>query len=107
MGNISVTDMRHYLDGAGDIVDMTGPALSLALFLGSIVAWVTSGRSLADQRTNVPCRRSPGRRRCLGEIFAALEGSAISWHCPLCGDSGVTRGWEGSPWDRRAVTAEP
>src|SRR5438094_378641 len=46
--------MRHFLDGAGAMPDgMPGPALDLALFLGAIVAWVTSGRSAADARTNV------------------------------------------------------
>jgi hypothetical protein len=50
IGNTWVTDMRHYLDEAGPIGDMPGPALSLALFLGAIVAWVTSGRSAVDAR---------------------------------------------------------
>ncbi|MBI2529483.1 MAG: hypothetical protein HYY95_25550 [Candidatus Rokubacteria bacterium] len=86
--------MRHYLDGSGTMVDLPGPALNLALFLGAIVAWVTSGRAAADQRTNVESRRSPGRRRCPGEIVASLEadGETIVWHCPACGDNGVTRG---------------
>lgn len=108
MANTWVTDMRHFLDDAGAIPeDMPGPALNLALFLGAIVAWVTSGRSAAAQRTNVSCRRSPGRRRCRGEILASLEadGSIIAWHCPLCGGNGVTRGWEGTRWDRRAGRA--
>jgi len=103
IGNTWVTDMRHCLDDAGAVVDMPGPALSLAAFLGSIAAWVTSGRSSADPCTNVACRRSPGRRRCSGEIRASFEadGETISWRCPVCGDHGVTRGWEGPPWDRR------
>jgi len=91
-------------------VSMAGrwPAV-LALFLGAIVAWVTSGRSAADHRMNVACRRSPGRRRCPGEILASFEadGASISWHCPLCGDNGVTRGWEGTPWDRRRTKTSP
>ena len=107
MGNTWITDMSHYLDGAGTIVDMPGPALSLALFLGAIVAWVTSGRAVGDALTNVPCRRSPGRQRCRGVIEAAQasDGAAISWRCPVCGENGVTRGWEGTPWDRRIAAA--
>ncbi|MHB9150700.1 MAG: DUF6933 domain-containing protein [Thermoleophilia bacterium] len=102
-GNTWITDMRHFLDSSGDVPDMPGPALSLALFLGSIVAWATSGRTSADVVTNVSCRRSPGRRRCLGIIEADLteNGHAVSWLCPVCGDNGVTRGWEGTLWDRR------
>src|SRR5881296_2816357 len=105
MGQTWITDMRHYLDDAGTIADLNGPGLSLALFLGAIVAWVTSGRSAVDRRTNVACRRSPGRRRCTGEIVAAMhsDDSAISWRCPVCGENGVTRGWEGTLWDRRSA----
>ena len=108
IGGTWVTDMRHCLDASGAIPeDLPGPALNLALFIGAIVAWVTSGPSSADRRTNVACRRNPGRRRCLGEILASFEpdGSTIVWHCPACGDNGVTRGWEGTPWDRRPERA--
>lgn len=104
IGNTWVTDMRHFMDAAGGIPEgIPGPALNLGLFLGAIVAWVSSGRSASDPRTNVSCRRSPRRRRCPGEILATFETDAatISWHCPVCGDNGVTRGWEGTPWDRR------
>jgi len=24
------------------------------------------------------------------------------WHCPICGDNGIIRGWEGTFWDNRA-----
>ena len=48
-------------------------ALALALFFGSIVAWVTDHLPDGDWHTNVPCRRSPGRRRCLGDIMADLN----------------------------------
>jgi len=102
MGDTWITDMRHFLNGAGEIADMPGPALGLALSLGAIVAWVTSGRGAVNERTNVPCRRSPGRQRCRGVIEAILTSDgAVSWGCPVCGDNGVTRGWEGTPWDRR------
>lgn len=103
IGGTWVTDMRHYLDASGVVARMPGPALNLAVFLGAIVAWVTSGRSADDDLTNVPCRRNPSRRRCPGEILAEIEddGETIAWHCPMCGDNGVTRGWEGTRWDRR------
>jgi hypothetical protein len=104
VANTWVTDLRHFLDERGALVDLPSPALNLVLFLSSIVAWVTSGRSLATLRTNVPCRRSPGRRRCRGEILAAFvqeEPGAIGWRCPACGDNGVIRGWEGTRWDWR------
>lgn len=102
IGGTWVTDMRHYLDDAGRVAEMPGPALNLALFLGAIVAWVTSGRAAGDTRTNVPCRRSPDRRRCDGEIVASFDadGNAIIWHCPICRANGVTHGWQGTRWGR-------
>ena len=100
-----ITDMRHFLDEAGSFpANMPGPALNLALFLGAIVAWVTRQGRGPFEETNVGCRRSPGRRRCLGDILARFseDAAAIDWHCPICGDNGVIRGWESTRWDRTA-----
>ena len=71
--------------------------LSLAVFFGAIVAWVTDQLPQRDWLTNVPCRRCPGRRRCRGEIVAELDRTSghIVWHCPLCRDNGLIHGWEG------------
>lgn len=102
MGDTWITDIRHYLDPSGHLPDMPGPALNLALFLGSIVEWMTIRAVAGVERTNVYCRRSPGRRRCPGEIAAAFEEGTdvILWRCPLCGDNGYIRGWRGTLWDR-------
>jgi hypothetical protein len=103
-----VVDMRHYLDEEpGDLPDAVPErVLSLAIFFGAIVAWVTDHLPDGDEYTNVPCRRSPGRRRCRGEIIALLDRTSgyLEWHCPLCGDNGLIHGWEGTPWDRQRDT---
>jgi hypothetical protein len=104
--------MRHYLDErTGDLPDeIPERFLSLALFFGTIVAWVTDHLPHGDPLTNVPCRRRPGRRRCRGELIAELERAKgyIVWHCPFCGDNGVIHGWEDTPWDRLgSLGAEP
>jgi len=99
-----ITDLRHYLDEEGLLPEgLPGPALSIALFLGSIVGWVTSHPDGTYEMTNVTCRRTPNHRRCVGDIAARLEPdrTAITWECPLCGDNGVIRGWESTLWDRR------
>jgi hypothetical protein len=105
MGNTWVVDMRHYLDEeTGDLPEsLPTPVLNLALFSGSIVAWVTDHLPEGDWHTNVSCRRSPGRKRCLGEIVAELEhGSGhIVWHCSVCGDKGLIHGWEDTFWNRQ------
>ncbi len=110
VGNTWITDMRHYLDEAGALAAMPAPALNLALFLGSIGGWMTRGPVTGPERTNVRCRRSPGRERCAGEVVAAFEleeaGVAIVWACEWCGDNGVIRGWRGTGWDRGGLGAE-
>jgi hypothetical protein len=70
-----VVDMRHYLDeDTGDLPSaIPERVLSLAIFFGAIVSWVTDHLPEGDEYTNVPCRRSPGRRRCRSEIIAQLD----------------------------------
>ncbi|HVG71954.1 MAG TPA: hypothetical protein VM819_13650 [Vicinamibacterales bacterium] len=65
--------------------------------------WVVDMRHYLDEYTNVPCRRSPGRRRCRGEIIGLLDRTSeyVEWHCPLCGDNGLIHGWQDTPWDRQ------
>lgn len=105
-----ITDLRHFLDEESEDFpeSIPEPALNLAVYLGAIVAWVTDHAADPDPHTNVPCRRSPGRRRCRGEIFAELDATSkeIVWQCPLCGDRGVVYGWEGSFWDRRPAPSD-
>lgn len=96
--------MRHYLDEeTGDLPEsLPGAVLNLALVFGAIVAWVTDHLPNGDSHTNVPCRRSPGRQRCPGEIFAELDSGSgqIAWRCSVCGDNGLIHGWEGTLWNR-------
>jgi hypothetical protein len=98
-----IANLQHYLNSSGLIPEnIPGPAHKMALFLGSIVAWVTSHPAGHYERTNVACLRRPGRRRCPGFIHAWLEREgAITWECPNCGDNGIIRGWEQTLWDRR------
>lgn len=88
-----VVAMRHDVDeDTGDLPEVIPErVLSLAIFFGAIVAWVTDHLPDGDEHTNVPCRRSPGRRRCRGDIIAQLETPSgyIVWQGSLCGDRGV------------------
>jgi hypothetical protein len=103
--NTYVTDFRHYLDDqTGHLpADIPAPALRLAMFLASIVAWATSQDDDDGELTNVWCWRRPNRRPCRGEIVARVESASaeIIWNCPSCGLNGVIRGWEDSLWDHR------
>jgi hypothetical protein len=97
-----IADMRHFLNDDGSLPDLPEPALHLALHLGAIVGWVSRSPSKELRSTNVPCRRRPRRRRCLGEIQACLvpDTGTIEWTCPFCFDSGTIAGWEGTLWDK-------
>jgi hypothetical protein len=100
-----VTDLRHFMTEDGDInYDLPRPALNLALHIAQIVAWMTNQAVDAEAEwTNVPCRRSPKRRRCPGDILASFEHDpvfGIRWWCPICGDNGFAYGWEDSLWNR-------
>jgi hypothetical protein len=105
MGDTWITDMRHFLDERGQLGRLPNRAMNIVLHLGSIVEWMTCHLDGAPHQTNVRCRRSPGRRRCVGAIHADFEedGAAITWFCPLCEDNGVIRGWKETPWDRSSI----
>ena len=104
-----VTDLRHCIDEETGYFpeDLPGPALNRSLFFTSIVAWVTDHAPAGDPHTNVYCWRSPGRRRCCGEIIADLQAPEIVWQCPACGENGMISGWEQTLWDRRRPIESP
>jgi hypothetical protein len=97
-----IANIRHYLDEDGALATMPEPALNLALHLGAIVGWVSRSPSVEFEATNVPCRRKPQRRRCLGDIFGRIDPDtgAIDWTCPFCSDSGTITGWQDTLWDK-------
>lgn len=89
---------------------MPNQALNLVLHLGAIVGWMTSRPATDLEFTNVPCRRSPRRRRCVADITATFESEpqfGIRWWCPLCGDNGFLYGWEETLWDRGIWSQRP
>ncbi len=94
----------HFLNEEGEIAEMPGPATAIAIFIRSVVGWVTMHHASTAERTNITCRRSPGRQRCLGEIEAHLlpDTGEIVYMCPECGDHGVITGWKDTSWDRSA-----
>ena len=104
MGDVWITDIRHYLGEDLSMVKLPAPAARLRDYLGSIVEAVTlRDDTEVDYVTQVRCRRRPRHRRCEGDIIAFFdetEPSAIKWFCPFCGDGGCIRGWQGTVWDK-------
>ena len=99
-----IADMKHYLGEDLSFIELPAPAAKLRDYLGSIVAAVTLRNDWeTDNETPISCCRRPGHKRCEGNItahFDEAEPSAIKWFCPLCGDGGYIRGWEGTFWDK-------
>jgi hypothetical protein len=95
-----VTDLRHGLTADGAVAPMPSQARRLVEFLTKIVAEATSTQS-DHGAAAVQCRRRPARRACPGMIEMEFDSEAmIAWRCPVCGDNGLIRNWEGTLWDR-------
>lgn len=96
-----IVNMQHYLDKDGSIGSMNGPTRRLADYFGSIVTFATSFDDGHFLNSNIPCRRRPERKPCLGKIQALLDLDTdnIVWQCPGCADNGVISGWQDTPWD--------
>jgi len=95
---VFVSDLRHFL---GMPEDAPGPAKRMAEQLSSIVRAATSGSAEETWTSALPCMRRPGRRPCPGRIRLLRSADAVHWSCDACGDDGVIRGWEDSPYDLR------
>jgi hypothetical protein len=99
MGNTWIVDLRHYLTPTGAMAPMPSRGRILAEYFASIVVDATTN---LDDPPTLRCRRRPRHRRCSGTIFAVPsldEEDTILWHCPVCHDNGVIRGWKGTLWD--------
>lgn len=94
-----VTDLRHFLDTDGTLVE--GRARRIAIYLSEIVQAATlravGGWSLSEVR----CRRRPGHKRCTRRVGVRRTEAppAVEWECSGCRDGGTISGWEGTRWD--------
>jgi hypothetical protein len=97
MADTSVIDLQHFLTPAGALAELPGRARRLAEYWTEIVAQA----SHFDMPITLRCRRRPRHRPCTGTLDIGFDHdfSGIIWRCPICGDNGIIRGWEGSFWD--------
>jgi len=100
MNQTYVTDLTHYLDDVGEVVQrIPTEARQLASFLALIVDAVTSRfpQTHSGIETGIRCRGSG----CKGMIIAALAHyeEPVHWHCLECGDNGTISNWQGTKWD--------
>lgn len=102
MPNTWIVDITHYLDERGAIIAAPAPARRLAQHFAAIVGAVTCDPHEAKTGSAVRCGRRPGRKRCPGQIRAAItldDRMDIVWECPACGDNGLISNWHGTMWD--------
>jgi hypothetical protein len=96
-----VTDMTHFLDADGNVPHGLS-SRRLVQYLGAIIESVTTEPIQSSCALDVKCRRRPSRKSCPGTILAAFEAATnnITWHCSICGDSGLIHHWQRIPWDK-------
>ena len=101
MVNTWIVDLRHYLTPAGALLGEPKLARKLAEYFAQIVAQGSN----YDEPITLRCRRRPRRRPCTGvlEICPDPDQDGMAWFCPVCGDNGIIRGWEGTFWDNSDI----
>ena len=104
-----VTDIRHFLDDTGKIPeDLPKPAYLMVLQSLAIAIEASKRcRGTEAVRLAPPCTRKPGRKRCLGWLYAkfsTVDALAIMWECSGCGDSEIVSGWQDVPASTRLTT---
>lgn len=93
-----ITDLTHFLDAAGGLAPVKGPARALAQFLVDVVAHASDGSGDAPA--------APKCFKCKKGAITATRAMdhAVVWTCPACGAEGRISNWQGTLWD---LTARP
>ena len=101
VGRMTVISLRDYAEEG--CVSATGPVARFAAYLGRIVATAQAYPAGPVIPSAIRCRRRPNHRPCPGflDIVRLDIPREIRWECPECGDQGVIRDWQGTPWDQR------
>lgn len=101
-----ITNIRHFMDGNGEVLDLSQEAKELLNFLTAIIEAATIEYENPVTLSAVNCRKFIMGKPCSGEIevWVYTEDNQIGWECLACGDEGVISHWEGTPWDSRDYT---
>jgi len=102
MAKTFITDITHFLDDAGELKEMPASVHRMAEFLVAIIDAVTRVYPNVAHDTGISCRK----RGCQGSLQASLQtlDGEITWWCPICEQNGVVSNWQGTKWDRTAVS---
>lgn len=90
-----ITDLRHFLDAAGAIGPIKGPARAMAQFHADVVAHASNASGQAPAAPKCfKCKKSGVDARLAAD-------AAIVWACPRCRTEGRISNWQGTLWDLR------
>jgi hypothetical protein len=90
-GRTYSTDLRHFLDDKGAIVQGNGPGSEMAEFLAHVVSHTTGSRQSAAPEC-FKCRKH--------EVKVVIgEDGYIRWSCGACKTNGSIGNWRGTLWD--------
>jgi len=105
MAKTYVTDIKQFLDDAGEVKEMPVEARRTAEFLVSIIDAVTPVYPTIGRDTGLRCRKP----RCKATIQASLSSldGKIIWWCPICEQYGLISNWQGTQWDHTAAGSTP
>ena len=97
------TDLRHFLDEEGNVVELTTQAKTVFKFLSKIVSAVSENIDQPLIDIDLNCNTRSEQLSCEGSIEGKYNAvDMIEWHCDTCAAGGTISNWQGSLWDKQA-----
>ena len=99
------TDLRHFLDEEGNVLELTEQAKTVFNFLPKIVSSVSENIEQPLIDVDLKCNTRAEHLSCDGDIEATcIAIGMIEWHCNTCEASGTISHWQVSMWDKQERT---
>jgi len=94
------TDLRHFLDDKGQVVELTDQAKTIFNFITKIVTSVSKSIKKPLINVDLKCSARGNDLHCEGSIAAkSITMGIIDWHCDTCEACGTISNWQDSMWD--------
>ncbi|XQW86430.1 hypothetical protein ACOYR1_06825 [Thalassotalea piscium] len=98
-------DLRRFLDGEGQVLELTEQAKMVFEFITKIVLSVSQNIEQPVIYVDVKCNSRAKSLVCQGHIEAkGTSTGLIEWYCDTCEASGEVSNWQASIWDRQKQT---
>ena len=101
-----ITNIQHFLDENGEVLNIPPEAQELLTFLSAIIEAASTEYDAPVAFADIKCRSVVNGKSCPGkiEVWVYTEDNRIGWECLECGEEGVISHWEGTQWDKRNYT---